>query len=213
MNLPTTYTGDTWEKLRVQLVYAFDAANGRVKVNGMVYPQVTNAQALSIAAAYRKLLRTTGAKVPAFWPELWYRALGRFQEGDRFLMTTAHGDAVAPPEVVAAVWELAAHASGVLDQSRAQPKLLVLDLSYRAYEATAKLAYAQLLADRKAKKKKPIKVPNPADPGGPPGEIDPDKIPKPPRPGDGLPAIPSMRGIGLLVLLIIAALAVDKKGR
>lgn len=200
MALPSTYTGDTWERIRVALVYAVDSLNGRVDVNGQIFPRMNNGQALAIAQAWKGLLAANKQTLPAaLWPELWYRALGYHQPGDKFNMSHEHANAPALADVVAGVWALAEYAAQRLDEKGAQPKLLVLDLSFGGYERAAKDAYERLKKDRA-----PPKTPLPGNPpGAPPLKPPPDvKLP--------LPTVPSMQGTGLLLLLIVVALAVRK---
>lgn len=195
-SIPTTYSGDRWEAIRVRAVYAFDSANGRTTINGLVYPRLTNAQALALVQGWKRMLRTAKVAPGPLWPDLWYRALGRLSEGDRFVMTTAHAEAPAPDEVILGAWEFGAYAARRLDEKNAQPRLLVLDFSYRAYEQAARDAYEALKAERK-RKKKPPPPPLPKLPDKPPLD------PTPPLPQ--LPTIPKGTGLALLLLLLVLA--------
>ena len=200
--LATTYTGADWDAVRVQLVYAVDALNGNIKDRAGVFPKLTNAQALAIGQAWKKMGKAWGIAPPAsHWPELWYLALGRWKEGDRFDMTTKHGASPAPIEVIVGMWSLVDYYARELDAKHAQPIVLVLNLSFAGYEAAARDAYAVL----KKEKKRKVKLPLPGTP-----EVD-----LPEAPNIPLPVVPSLptpdRGTGLLVLLIIIAIAVRRR--
>jgi hypothetical protein len=99
----TTYVADTWEAIRVKVVYAFDAANGRATIGGIVYPALSNAQALAILQALRGQLGAFKIKPATKW-SLWYAALGYRDAGDKFDVSIAHGAAPAPADVIAGVW-------------------------------------------------------------------------------------------------------------
>lgn len=208
MPIPGAYTGDSWQAIKVDLVYAADKQNGRSDVNGVIYPRVTNATALSIAQAWRKLLRAYKIAPGPFWPELWYAALGYHKTGDRFQMTHAHAGAEAPAEVQAAVWEFAEWAADRLDDVGATPRLLALDQTFRGYEAAAQEAYAQLKADRARRK-----IPAPPTPPGVPNP--PDIDPPPVKPGPPLtgPPLPDLRGAGILLALLVIAIALSGSKR
>lgn len=206
MPIPAAYTGDTWSAISVDLVYAADQQNGRSEVNGVVYPRVTNATALAIAEAWRKLLKAYKIAPGAFWPELWYAALGYRKTGDRFQMTHQHAAAEAPPEVQAAVWEFSQWAARRLDDVDAQPRLLALNLTFKAYEDAASLAWSQLKADRRRGR-----VPAPPTPPGvpQPPPIDPPDVTDPIVPPT--PNLPDLSGAGILLALIVVAVLVSKR--
>jgi hypothetical protein len=198
----TTYTGGTWAAIHADLYEELDSANGRRMIEGEYRPQMTNLQAIAILQAYRKLAKAWKVQVP-LWPELWYAALGYLKAGDRFKMTTAHANAQAPDHVVPFVWEATDRITADLERKQALPLLLVLDTSFKGYEAAAKEAYAQLKKDRK-----PPRLPIP---GHPPLPDKPPSLPKLP-----LPTIPKpdLRGAGmLLALLLIAYVLKDSKRR
>jgi hypothetical protein len=206
MQIPTTYTGGSWRQILAALKYAVETANGK----SADYPRISNGLAIAILQAWRKVANSYRIKSP-FWPELWYSAFGYRKPGDRFNMTTKHAAAPAPADVQAATWEQLSIMSRDLDGKKATPRLLVLDLTFKGYEAAAKEAYERLKADRKGN----IIIPPPPVPPGvskpPPVEIPKDKLPDFPRPGRGLPTIPSLKGAGLLAILVIVALAMRKK--
>ena len=203
----STYSGDTWEQIRVKVVNAFDAANGRAQIAGVWYPGASNAQALAILQALRGLLVAFKVSPSTDW-SLWYAALGYHQLGDKFDLSTKHGAAPAPADVVAGVWEFFARAAARLDYVGASPKLLVLNLTYSAYERAARDAYAQIKRERAAAAAKAkVKVPMP------PG-IDPPDI-EPPEPPDNVPLpivpTPDTGGLAILAVLVVAAIARKKR--
>lgn len=209
------FTADTWEQIRVKLVYAFDAANGNITHDGVIYPNLSNAQALALLQALRGQLRAFKIEPSAEW-SLWFELLGYRKPGDKFDLSLAHGaEAVANArnwpggvELVAGVWEFAADAAKRLDYVGA-PKLLVLNYSYNGYEKAAADAYAALERARaraKAKAKPKAKLPVP------PGITPPDvELPEPPD--VPLPTIPTpdTGGIAILALLLLAAIATRRK--
>lgn len=197
MKLSTTYSGDSWAHVRKQLGAACEAVNGQTTTG---WPGVSNAQALAILQAFRKLLRSNKETVPAaLWPECWYLALGRLKPGDKFIMSTAHGSSPASLDVVECTWALVVYATERLEAKRAKPILLVLDLSYRGYEQAAKDAYAQLKRDTAKNGKAP---PIPPLPDKPP--IDPP-LPVVPR--------PKFRDAGILLLLLVVAFGSTRRRR
>lgn len=202
MALRTTYTGASWAAIHADLFEALDAANGRRMIDGEYKPQLTNLQAIAILHAYRKLAKAWKVKVP-LWPDLWYAALGYNKPGDKFQMTTAHANAMAPDHVVPFVWEATDMITADLARKQALPLLLVLDTTYKGYEAAARDAYTQLKKDRK-----PPRLPIP---GHPPLPDKPPDLPKLP-----LPTVPSpnLRGAGILLALLLIAFALkDNKRR
>jgi len=208
--IPTTYTGPTWVQIYGALSYAVETVNGR---SGK-YPRISNGLAIAILEGFRKLATAYKQFRSPFWPSLWYAALGYRKEGDKFQMATSHALAAAPPDVTAAVWEYVMDQARKLDQVGAQPKLLVIDVTYKSYEAAAKSVYDALQAERKKKK---VPFPGPRVPGTkPPPDVElPPEIPggrnPVPTPGDGLPSIPSLKGAGVLALIILIALAMRKR--
>lgn len=201
----TTYTADTWEQLRVKVVYAFDAANGRMSVDGVWYPKLSNAQALALMQALRGQLVAHKISPSTDW-DVWYGALGYHQAGDKFDLTTVHGGAPAPADVVAGAWSFFESAAKRLDYVGALPKILALNLTYPGYEKAAHDAYGALVAERK--RQQPKKTPVPMPPG-----IDPPVV-EPPKPPDDvpLPIVPTPDGsTALLALLVLLGVAISMR--
>lgn len=200
MQIPTTYTAATWVQIYGALAYAVETVNGKAGK----YPRISNGLAIAILQGFRKLGNAYKLRTP-FWPDLWYHALGYRKKGDKFRMDPSHVTGPAPADVNAAVWEYVIDTAKKLDQAKAQPRLLVLDLSYRGYEAAAKEVYAKLKTDRRVPAPPtPPGVPQPPDVTLP--EVPPEKLPLP-----RVPSLPSLGDAGVLVLLVVIALAMRKK--
>ena len=210
----TTFTGATWGAIRVAMVYAFDAANGRLAVPGptvratsvqVIYPRLSNAQAIAILAAFRGRLV---AAPRTLWP-LWWTALGYEREGDKFDTSTARGGASYDDIATAKLWEFVGTACDRLDLAHAEPRILVLDYSYKAWERSAVAAYAALRVVRAQRARSSSVVPMP--PGIEPPDVGPITSPIPDPP---LPVIPTPGGGGAaILLLLLAALALRKSRR
>jgi hypothetical protein len=199
MQIPTTYTAPTWIQIYGSQAYAVETVNGKAGK----HPRISNGLAIAILQAWRKLGNAYKLRSP-FWPDLWYHALGYRKKGDKFRLDTAWIQAPAAPDVNAAVWEYVIDTAKKLDQAKGKPLLVVLDLSYRGYEAAAKEVYAKLKTDRRIPAPPmPPGVPKPPDTQLP--EIPPDKVPLP-----RLPKVPSLGGAGVLLLVVIVALALRK---
>ena len=190
----TTHTGASWGDVAASLLATYEQENGRYGAQPRL-PIVTVQQALAIAQALRGQLVAHRLKVP-YWPELWYGLLGYERPGDRFVMTSAHAGAIADHAHADALWSLVERAAQELDARQATPVLLIVDPSWGQYQRAAADAYAQLKRDRT--KKLPL----------PP--IDPDKpIPRPPADPQlpPRPTLPSLKGAGILLALVIVYLA------
>lgn len=200
LTIPTTYTAPTWIQIYGALAYAVETVNGKLGKD----PRISNGVAIAILQAWRKIANAYKIR-SAFWPDLWYNALGYRKKGDKFRMDPTWVQAPAAPDVTAAVWGYVIETAKRLDQARGKPLLLVLDLSYRGYEAAAKEAYAKLKTDRRIPAPPvPPGVPKPPDVSLP--EIPPEKVPMP-----RLPKVPSLGGAGVLLLVVLVALALRKK--
>jgi len=194
-----TFTADTWEQIRVKVVYAFDAVNGRTTINGVVYPRLSNAQALALLQAWRGQLAPRKLDPTTQW-SLWYGALGYAKPGDKFDVHIAHGSAAAPDDVIAGAWEFVAGAAQRLDYTGASPKLLVLNFTYTAYEKAANDAYAALQRSRRKPKAKPAPSPT----------TTPDDVPV--STPEAAPEVSTPdRGTALLVVLVVIAIALRSK--
>lgn len=204
--LATTFTGASWDGIRSRLIAEAEQINGRIEVSGVPYPRLTRAAGLAILQAFRKLRRAWKLPAGIFWPELWYSLLGYEKPGDRFIMTTAHAMGPADATQLEAIWVYVDESTQELERKKAQPLMVVLDLTFAAYERTANEAYTQLKEDRRRATIPSLPTP-PGVPRPPPIDV-PVPAPGPPLTG---PPLPSLRGAGILLALIALAFLIKKR--
>lgn len=202
------YMAETWGEVYAELTGQVERAQG---LNAFGSPRLTNRQVLAIAQAVRRLAKTWKEPV-AYWPEIWYEALGYRATGDKFKVSADHQDAYAPDDTVEGLWSMVRDLLVRFQERNVAPPMLDLDLSAQGYRDALAAAWTQLKIDRgQPVKRKRRKVKIPTAPGKDPIEVDEPVIPAPGPPVTG-PAVPSIsRSTGLLLVLVLVALAVRKR--
>jgi hypothetical protein len=204
--MPSIYMAGTWGEVQSDL---WDAAEAQGGLTPLGNPRLTNRQVIAVAQAARKLAKVWKEPI-AYWPEVWYEALGYRQPGDKFKISSQHADAWAHEDTIDALWTMLSNLFVRFQERKVAPPMLDLDMSEKGWKAGIAAAWTQLKIDRGATKKR-RKVRLPTAPGLDPIEVEEPTIPAPGAPITG-PVVPSIsRSTGLLLVLVLLAFAVKKR--
>jgi hypothetical protein len=199
MKLPARFdgakVGGGYVGIRSQLYATVEKTNGTISDAGTTWPKLSNGQVVALVQAWR---RAAARSSRPSWPlssDLLRAALGWRATGDRFVMTTQHAASLAAPELLQLFWLSTGELADQLDGVPTVKRPLVVDYSFRGYEAAARQEWSSMQAEAKIPGPKgPIEVPDP-------------KLPVKPV----LPVVPSVGGGGLLLLLLLLAAFATKK--
>jgi hypothetical protein len=176
------------------------------RANGTIgaMPRLTNGEVVQLAEYWRKASKERGKDFGP-WFNLVSKALGFFREGDKFRVDDVHGSAMFPDSLLPLVWSssLAVAAVG-LDAPKATtaPAFETTRDQSGLLKRVAGEAFRILQRQREARGEKlpPVKFP-PTIP--PPLDKIPDVVTAPFRGS----------GIGTIVVIVLVAMALSKKGR
>lgn len=163
-------------------------------------PRLTNGQVVALARAWRNAAARSKSPTWAQWYELTIAGLGWRAEGDRFVMTREHANAVAPPELLAYFWASTKALAQQLDATQTVVRPLNVSYAWDQYEQAARDAWHVMKVERRARSTADTPATSPAP------AISPAAPAK--------PAESSGWGGGLLLLVLLLAVgATRKKGR
>jgi hypothetical protein len=199
--MPKSVTGASYDAMRVKLVMAADAANGRFEDEDaegpLIVPRLSNAHAVAIWQA----LRRAGARAPApivlageRWSLEWF-AYGWESLGDRFVVTREQAAKPYPEDALVLFWDFVRELCTNLDAQHTVVRALPLDYSFAAFEQGARDGWEAMKVFQAN-----LKVPT--VPGREPVEVNPPTV----NP-------PTDSGAGWGWLLILLALAAASGGR
>jgi hypothetical protein len=168
-------------------------------------PRLTNGETVQLAEYWLRASKAQGKDFGS-WFNVVTKALGFFSEGDKFQIDDVHGSALFPDSLLPLVWSAAFATQAVLLDTPVPKQAPVFPATKENQAALLRRVAGEAfrLLQRKRAARGIIPLPPPVK------EL--PKIPKeliPPGP----PRLPSFGGIGTLVLIVIVAMALSKKGK
>jgi len=165
-------------------------------------PRLTNGEVVQLAEYWRGASKAKGKDFGA-WFNLVSKALGFFREGDKFKVDDVHGSAMFPESLLPLVWSSSLAVQAVLldtpSPSEAPAFPSTRDQS-GLLKRVAGEAFRILQRQREAR-----------------GEKVPRELPKIPPPLDKIPDVVTApfrgSGVGTIVVIVLVAMALSKKGR